>query len=427
MILQRISQFFVLLLILIGASWYAQPAHAAEGDVYGWAWSSNIGWIGFSCEQTFSCITTNAVPGVDFGVKMSTTTGELSGYAWSPSVGWLSFNSAEVSGCPSGSCAPTVNLTTGGVSGFMKSIQTDSWISLSGTNHTSPDTSGNSGVTFATSTGKFNGFAWSSEFGWINFRGTTDVGVGTTPVVTDTPVTAPVCQDFFASPSTAMANEDIEIIWSATDVEGDISGVTTSYTLTQNGFDVSGFNTSRQPNGTYNFGPIDQNMAFNLMITNTSISDPSKKATSTCIPTDVVFQSSPDTNKFNLIIGRTTTAVNGVSDIYTSGNKSLRINRGRPFALRWGISMPNTPLVCTQTVRNGSGGTDSTTATWESGWASFFGKNPVSGVGSFTSSATTPLGSYTFTYSCTDSSTPTPVTKTSSSVLTVTNSTIREQ
>ncbi len=428
MILQRISQFFVLLLILIGASWYAQPAHAAEGDVYGWAWSSNIGWIGFSCEQTFSCITTNAVPGVDFGVKMSTTTGELSGYAWSPSIGWLSFNSAEVSGCPSGSCTPTVNIDTGAVTGFVKSIQTDSWMSLSGTNHASPDTSGDGGITFASTTGQFKGFAWSSEFGWINFRATATGGVGTTPVVVVTPTPAPVCEDFYASLNTATASDSIEIFWSASNVESLISGVTTTYTLTQNGLDVPGFNTPREPSGSYIFGTIGQNTAFNLTITNTSTSNPSSSASVTCMTSDVFFQGDTSSNKVNLVIGRTTSALNGIADIYSSGSKSLRINRGRAFALRWGLSMDTTPIACTRSIRNGSGGTDSTTTAWETTWTALWPKTSVpAGSASFTSTPTTPLGSYTFSIVCTDSSIPTPVTKSSSSVLTVTNSTIREQ
>jgi hypothetical protein len=62
----------------------------------------------------------------------------------------------------------------------------DGWISLSSTTqYTSPTPSGNGGVTFASTTGSFNGFAWGSDVvGWLDFRLVscgTDCG-GTPPV-----------------------------------------------------------------------------------------------------------------------------------------------------------------------------------------------------------------------------------------------------
>jgi hypothetical protein len=54
----------------------AFPAHA--GDVWGYAWSSNIGWLKFD--------------GPDYGVSIDDTSGGISGYAWSPNIGWVNFN-----------------------------------------------------------------------------------------------------------------------------------------------------------------------------------------------------------------------------------------------------------------------------------------------------------------------------------------------
>lgn len=73
----------------------------------GWAWSDNIGWIKFAEGSS--------------PVIMNGSTGELSGYAWSDSIGWISFNAADVADCPSGSsCSPSVNLSTGAVTGWAR-------------------------------------------------------------------------------------------------------------------------------------------------------------------------------------------------------------------------------------------------------------------------------------------------------------------
>ncbi len=69
----------------------------ANGNLSGWAWSDNYGWISFSCKTGGSsgediCTTSN------YGVKVATTTtasyqaGEFDGYAWSENIGWISLN-----------------------------------------------------------------------------------------------------------------------------------------------------------------------------------------------------------------------------------------------------------------------------------------------------------------------------------------------
>ena len=61
----------------------------------------------------------------------------------------------------------------------------DGWIHLSGTNHASPSSNGNGGVTFNNETGIFNGYAWGGDVvGWLTF----DPHVPGVP-----PVTCPTC------------------------------------------------------------------------------------------------------------------------------------------------------------------------------------------------------------------------------------------
>jgi hypothetical protein len=139
-------------------------------DLWGWGWSSNIGWISFSSSN----------PGVGAGgsysVKMATTTtkGYLTGFAWSPNIGWISFGNGDGTH-PNG----IVDFATGAVTGWARACAAtvdgrctgatrsdwDGWISLSGSNHSSPGT----GVSYDASTGKFRGFSWGSDvIGWLS-------------------------------------------------------------------------------------------------------------------------------------------------------------------------------------------------------------------------------------------------------------------
>jgi hypothetical protein len=61
----------------------------------------------------------------------------------------------------------------------------DGWIELSGTNHATGDSTGNSGVTYVPSTGQFVGYGWGSDVvGWLQFNTTgssTPPGGGPSP------------------------------------------------------------------------------------------------------------------------------------------------------------------------------------------------------------------------------------------------------
>lgn len=95
---------------------------STTSNVWGWAWSENIGWTSFSCEndndgndlngrESNVCATSN------YGVNINPVTGVFSGYAWSENMGWLSFNQSDLSPThPVG----TVDLITGEVSGWAR-------------------------------------------------------------------------------------------------------------------------------------------------------------------------------------------------------------------------------------------------------------------------------------------------------------------
>ena len=100
---------------------------AAGGNLVGYAWSENVGWIDF-------CPTNQSSPGAVAPAGTHSACGELAGAelrGWAKVVssgGWISLNCADVPGCTSGYK-----------------------------------------VTYNSATGKFGGFAWSEDFGWICF------------------------------------------------------------------------------------------------------------------------------------------------------------------------------------------------------------------------------------------------------------------
>lgn len=69
----------------------ANPSGCAI-ETFGWAWSSNAGWLSFSCENDKSC------GAVNYGVKF-TSANKVEGWAWSSIMGWVCFG-ATCSGTP---------------------------------------------------------------------------------------------------------------------------------------------------------------------------------------------------------------------------------------------------------------------------------------------------------------------------------------
>jgi hypothetical protein len=100
-------------------------------NVSGYAWSENIGWISFSCENE-----SEIGQGVDYGVDIDRE-GDFSGYAWSENIGWVSFNQDDLIDCPDSPCQAVVDLESGDVSGWARALSHgdgwDGWIELRGT------------------------------------------------------------------------------------------------------------------------------------------------------------------------------------------------------------------------------------------------------------------------------------------------------
>lgn len=67
------------------------------GNLSGWAWNDQYGWISFDCNNVnpIDCQTSN------YRVRIDNTNGVFSNYAWNSIIGWISFN------CLDYGCGPT--------------------------------------------------------------------------------------------------------------------------------------------------------------------------------------------------------------------------------------------------------------------------------------------------------------------------------
>jgi hypothetical protein len=188
-----------LLLLPVIFSFLPEESLAAkrETEIFGTAWSSNIGWVRFN-----NCDAPNTNCGsAPYSVVLDNQNGHITGEAWSASVGWIKFG--ELFSFPTGDGTiednAKVNLSQGSsrgkVTGWARacggtlpgdcSSMTprtdgwDGWISLSGTDHPSSIDDGSGGVTYLgedENGGEIVGKAWGGDFvGWIDFA---DVFVG---------------------------------------------------------------------------------------------------------------------------------------------------------------------------------------------------------------------------------------------------------
>jgi hypothetical protein len=78
--------------ICSGANGNYQVMNDGAGDLSGWAWNDNIGWISFWCGNTGGC-GTSAYRVIINGA------GNFTGYAWNDAVGWISFNCSDPGVC----------------------------------------------------------------------------------------------------------------------------------------------------------------------------------------------------------------------------------------------------------------------------------------------------------------------------------------
>jgi len=145
---------FLVLILAIGIGFFynndkSALAQTGSGDLSGYGWSSNIGWVSFS--------------GPLYGVTIDSS-GNFSGYAWSSNVGWLNMSG--------------VKMTAGKLTGFGQFTASgggwDGKVSFSGT-----ATDGSPYGVNVASDGSFSGYAWGDEVvGWLDMsRVTADIVV----------------------------------------------------------------------------------------------------------------------------------------------------------------------------------------------------------------------------------------------------------
>lgn len=138
------------------------------GPVTGWLWggtgdgignSSGMGWISMNGG--------NVVGGADYSVDIPSADGNVSGYAWSENLGYINFD--PVGPYPAGPAYSAkrvgdnlegwarfeeIRLAGANAGGWL------GWIKLKGANY---------GVSINSSDGKLSGYGWSDELGWIDF------------------------------------------------------------------------------------------------------------------------------------------------------------------------------------------------------------------------------------------------------------------
>lgn len=178
-IFRKILGTFAVLALALGVGVALRSAVAGTETGSGWLWGgsetvsdgvmngneSGTGWISMNDTNPGS-------GGGTYGVNIPDS-GDISGYAWSENLGWISFNGADLAGCPLVPAARSGSNITGGAR--ILSIRDaganaggwDGCVSLSGT-----ATDGSPyGVSVDTmpNPNKLSGFAWSGDLGWIDF------------------------------------------------------------------------------------------------------------------------------------------------------------------------------------------------------------------------------------------------------------------
>ena len=164
--------FSLALFLLVFAAASAVKVQAGiEHSMSGWLWggsddgagnNTGVGWI--------SVNNTNQGGAVNYGVSVPSSTGDISGYAWSENIGWISFNAADIAGCPQGSCKAE-KVAGNNLKGWARILGIrdalaagnsggwQGWISLSGAQYGVKINADNT----------LSGYGWSDELGWIDF------------------------------------------------------------------------------------------------------------------------------------------------------------------------------------------------------------------------------------------------------------------
>jgi hypothetical protein len=136
-------------LVFLTALWIGSAPHVAwAGNLSGYAWGENTGWINFNPSH---------------GGGVTVTDSEVTGFAWGENVGWINLNPAT---------GGVVNDGGGHLSGYAWG-ENVGWINFAPMG---------AGVTIDPVTGEWSGFAWGENVGWINFASTGPIPFGVTPL-----------------------------------------------------------------------------------------------------------------------------------------------------------------------------------------------------------------------------------------------------
>ncbi len=182
------SQTRLIALLTLSVLFFGATFLSADTSVYGWLWggsddgagiNTGIGWISMS--------NTTGGGAISYSVSIPVDDGDLSGYAYSENMGYIAFDNMAgyLTGCPSGTCAAYREGDT--IKGWARFVGiadagvnaggNEGWIHLSGTAQDSSPY----GVTINPD-GTLSGYAWSDEFGAIYFG---QSGVSATSECTD--------------------------------------------------------------------------------------------------------------------------------------------------------------------------------------------------------------------------------------------------
>lgn len=172
MTLRAIHIYILSLALICGALLFTSAAplraQSTNGNVSGYAWSSNTGWISFNCIDQGVCGTSPYWVNVTPDTNQQSAT--FSGYAWSPAIGWISFNAADAASC---GATARLDYTSKEVTGWARAIaggtaQSGGWdgcINLHESTSQSTYT-----VAFDDIQKELYGFAWgATNVGWIGF------------------------------------------------------------------------------------------------------------------------------------------------------------------------------------------------------------------------------------------------------------------
>ena len=94
----------------------------ASGELSGWAWNDEIGWISLNCDETSHGGLNYCGSGTtEYKVEVDPLTGIFTGWAWNDVVGWISFNNGNHPGNGSSTYAVVTSWRATSTVGYLES------------------------------------------------------------------------------------------------------------------------------------------------------------------------------------------------------------------------------------------------------------------------------------------------------------------